>query len=85
MEKTVSKKFCDICEREVNYLQKCIVCGKEHCITCDAVIPGCAVNVDCCKICAQRDDVIQIVKDSAEPIFDIVKKRNMRLQGLLSI
>lgn len=84
MEKKIHKtvQICDICERENNYLQKCIVCGKEYCLTCQSVIPGCMIGVDCCKECTERDDVNEIVKKYAIPLFDTKKLRDEELKKL---
>lgn len=84
MEKKINKiiKICDVCEIENTYLQDCIVCGKEYCILCGSVMPGCMVSVNCCKKCGESDDVIEIVEEYAKPIVKIVEQRNNKLQRI---
>lgn len=86
MKQEITKEImiCDVCNREQNYLQKCIVCGKEYCLLCNSIIPGCIIQVDCCKKCAERDDVNEIVKKYAEPLAKTKRQRDIKLQALLS-
>lgn len=84
MEKKITKvaKICDVCHREVGWLDKCIVCGKDYCVTCDAIMSGCIVKPDCCRECAKREDVKKIVYHFAKPIVDILKQRDSKLKKL---
>jgi hypothetical protein len=86
MKKEVTKeiRICDVCERENTYLQKCIVCGKEYCLICQSIIPGCMISVGCCKVCADRDDVNEIVRKYAKPLSETKQQRDKELQALLS-
>ena len=72
---------CDICERPVGggLLTKCVVCGKEYCSTCEAIMCGCIHQPDVCKKCADHDAVKATVDKFAGPLMAVLKQRNAAL------
>lgn len=82
MKVEIPSKFvnaCDICQNQNLYLKKCIVCGKEYCFICEAVIPGCMHPPDICKDCGKDEKVQFVVHKYAKNIFDIVNYRDQEL------
>jgi hypothetical protein len=64
MKTTVPAKevqICDVCRREVPYLQKCKFCENEYCLSCSALIAGCVHTVDVCKKCETNETLLKIV------------------------
>ena len=84
MKKTIAgreRNFCDICNREQNYLNKCLVCGNEYCIMCHGIISGCVHQVDdICTNCSEIKNVINIVRKYAAPLEEIINKRGNELR-----
>ena len=74
---------CDICKSQKTYLEKCIVCGKEYCNICEAVMSGCMHQPDICKDCGKDEHVKFVVHKYAKNIFDIVNYRTQELINLV--
>lgn len=73
---------CDICKRETAVLTACLVCGKEHCWICRAIMAGCIVQPDVCKECGDMEAVIKIVDRFTKPLAATVVKRRQALRRL---
>lgn len=75
---------CDICHRQLGggLLTKCIVCGKEYCHTCEAIICGCVHRPDLCKKCAEHESVREVVGNFSKPLSDVLKLREKSLSKL---
>lgn len=78
---------CDLCRRETVCLNKCVVCGRDYCHTCEAIIMGCVHRVNACKECA--DDCVStgekiraLVRDFATPLDALLKKRDKALGAI---
>lgn len=74
-------EVCDFCNGE-GFLQKCLCCSKQYCLTCDGTIGGCWVSPDVCKSCADLDSVRKVVANYADQITPIVKRRDAALRKL---
>lgn len=75
---------CDICKRECtgSLLTECVVCGKEYCHTCEAIMSGCIHQPDVCKRCAENKAVQAAVKTFAPSLVRALKARDVVLAGL---
>lgn len=76
-------EVCDHCQRG-GYLETCIVCGRQHCLSCQGIIAGCWVGPKVCKECDDREDVRRVVARYAEQITPIIRKRTAALKRLPS-
>ena len=74
-------EVCDICRRDY-VLTTCRVCGRQFCLMCDALIPGCWVKPEVCKLCGKREDVQAVVQRYAKRITPIIKQRETALARL---
>lgn len=72
---------CDICERQCagSLLTKCVICGKEYCHICEAIMCGCIHQPDVCKKCAAHDAVKATVERFAPLLTGLLKRRNKAL------
>lgn len=75
---------CDICSRtsSTGLLTKCVVCGKEYCCVCEAIMPGCVHQPDICRQCGSLPKVRAFIERYAPLIGDVLKKRNASLRCL---
>ncbi len=73
---------CDVCHRETGYLSKCLVCGGEYCISCEAILAGCMMSMRVCRTCSKRDDVDAVSKKFAPRFVRIKNKRMAELKAL---
>ena len=75
---------CDICERESasSLLDKCVVCGREYCCTCRAIMCGCVHQPDVCKKCGDNEAVRAAVETFAPRISRVLDARDVVLSGL---
>ncbi len=73
---------CDICERPVggSMLTTCVVCGKEYCHLCEAIVAGCVHQPDVCKRCAESDSVRATVHRFSPKISRVLKARDRALR-----
>lgn len=78
-EETV--QVCDFCERD-GYLERCLVCGKEYCLTCRGIITGCWVQPRVCRECCRREDVSRLVAEYAGKITPIIEARHEALSAM---
>jgi len=76
-------EVCDTCGRD-GYLQTCLVCGGQYCLTCHTTMVGCWITVDVCQDCSGRDDVRGIVARAADKITPIIMRRKASLKRLKS-
>jgi len=74
-------EVCDFCRRE-RFLQTCIVCGRQYCLTDQGTVPGCWVGPNVCRKCDEREDVKKVCDKYANQITPIVRKRNDALKRL---
>lgn len=74
-------EVCDTCHCE-GYLQECLVCGGQFCLTHRAIIAGCWVSPDVCKACGSRADVQAVVEKAAAQIGPIIRARSAALVAL---
>ncbi len=74
-------EVCDICHRD-GYLQKCIVCQGQYCISHGGTVMGSYGFVDCCTDCARRDDVNKICSKYSKKLTVIYKERQTALRKL---
>ena len=75
---------CDVCKRETICLTQCMICGRDYCHTCEAVIMACVHQPEVCKNCADSatvtgEKVRSIVFDFAKPLVYLLKKRHAAL------
>lgn len=75
---------CDLCHRQKIYLKKCIVCGKDYCLSCEAIMSGCMHQPDVCEGCGREKNVIQVVVKYAKEISDTVSRRDEKLKNCCS-
>ena len=78
--KTVT--VCDICKRESLVLTACVVCGKEYCLTCKAIMAGCVHQSDVCRTCGESDLVKAVVERYVKPLITLLKRRDKALSAL---
>lgn len=71
--------ICDVCRREVPYVEDCEFCGIDYCLSCRAIIPGCAHQVDVCKKCENNDVVLKIVNKHTPLIVGALQSRRIEI------
>lgn len=73
---------CDICERQYagSLLTKCIICKKEYCHCCEAIMCGCIHQPQICKKCGDNEKVRATVDRFADPIVAVLRKRDTALR-----
>lgn len=84
MKQTLPAKeieVCDICHRE-GYLEVCVTCGKQYCITHQATISGSYGFLHLCCKCGKRDDVKEIAEKYSDKLYDIYQERKAAFQAL---
>lgn len=74
-------EVCDLCQRQKIYLKKCIVCGKDYCLLCESVIPGCMHQPGICKDCGGDQYVKDVVLKYSKDILNIVNRRDQELKN----
>ena len=75
-------EFCDICQCERKLLKTCLICGKQYCFFCEALIPGCMISANIGKCCGKRNDVWKIINEYADQIIPILDNRDSALKRL---
>jgi hypothetical protein len=73
---------CDLCRRETRALTECDVCGRSYCLTCDAIVMGCMIQLRACRDCGKRDDVKAVVERYAKKFRPIYRQRTAALKRL---
>ena len=84
MKVTVPAKeveLCDVCRREVAFLDTCLYCGNRYCLTCAAVIAGCIHSVRVCRRCENNETVLAIVSKHATPIKVAIATRDHEIKA----
>ena len=84
-EKRVTRTItvCDVCGRENQTFNHCIVCKKDHCFNCvSGPILGCIVRPDLCRECSERKDFLTVVAKWAKRIDSPRKRRDAELVAL---
>lgn len=83
MKKIVEKEvtICDVCECEQRLWGTCVICGKEHCLTCEGIGTN-PYRIDLCKICIKREDVEKVLTESLKPYRRQKTRVTGRLKGL---
>ena len=76
---------CDQCSTVRNFLQDCLVCGKQLCLTCSRAVAGCIVPFIVCADCLGCDDVRDLVSLYASKLTPIVQERNAKLAQLRNV
>lgn len=73
---------CDICQRQVGggLLSKCVVCGKEYCHICEAIMCGCIHQPKICEHCGANEKVKSVVQRFAKPILTLILKRDTAMR-----
>ncbi len=74
-------EVCDTCQHE-GFLQVCLVCGKQFCMSCHGIIAGCWVSPNVCRGCSRRADVLKVVGLYAKQITPIIAERRAALEAL---
>lgn len=74
---------CDICQHEGCFLRRCLVCQREFCLTCQAIMAGCMIQPKVCKECDDRDDVRAVVERYSHDFVKTYKLRDKALGRLL--
>ncbi len=71
-------EVCDLCRREIpsGCWSKCIICKKEYCRTCEAIIGGCIHQPKLCRECSKRDAVYDVVQRFASRIQRVLDDRD---------
>ena len=77
-------EVCDVCQRTdaPGPLTTCNTCGREYCLTCNAIIPRCWFPPDVCRRCSGREDVGAIVIQYSDEITPIISRRTNALKAL---
>ncbi len=74
---------CDICEHTMSsrgLLTKCVVCSRDYCHICEAIMCGCMVQPQVCRKCAEIEGVKLVVQDFAVPITALLKQRDKAMR-----
>lgn len=71
---------CDVCKNTVKYTTKCAFCGCDFCLSCRAIIAGCAHQVPVCGNCEDNETVLEIVNRHAVVIQTAINARNEELK-----
>ena len=73
---------CDICgdPKGGGLLTKCVICGKEYCYTCEAIMCGCIHQPQICKKCGDNEKVKATVDRFAKPIMAVLRKRDTAMR-----
>lgn len=74
-------EVCDICNREEKILYKCIVCGKDYCMLCEAIIAGCIHKVTICKNCSKDEYVKEVISKYAKMLSFVLDDRDKELKN----
>jgi hypothetical protein len=74
-------RVCDFCFRENQYLRTCIRCGREFCLTCNGIIPGCGIAPKTCRDCSGSHDVQRLCDQYAPKLSEILKERDAKIAG----
>ena len=74
-------EVCDFCQRD-GYLERCLLCRKQMCLICVGLIAGCMVSLTACKKCSHRADVVALVKQYADKIVPLIKRRDAAVRNL---
>lgn len=87
MKKRIPGKIievCDICERETAgcVLVRCIVCRKQYCITCEAIMVGCVHKPELCRECGRLDKVKAVIDRFVKPLLAVLDRRDKALARL---
>lgn len=74
-------EVCDLCSHQApaGCLTKCVICQKDYCHTCEAIMCGCIHQPQICKKCAGNDKVIELVGKFAHPLLLVLNKRDKGL------
>lgn len=73
---------CDICGQAKGggLLTRCVVCRKEYCYTCEAIMCGCIHQPEICKPCGENAKVRAVVDRFTKPLMDILRKRDAAMR-----
>jgi hypothetical protein len=85
MKKKVPAKtvdVCDVCHRESGFIETCIVCGGEYCISCRAIMCGCVHEVDACLDCGKLPIVQDVVERYVPRLMKVLNLREEALKRL---
>lgn len=74
-------EVCDICRHD-GYLQQCVFCARDYCLTCKALIYACWVEARVCEKCGEIDEVGELVRRFSKDITPIIKARRMALLAM---
>lgn len=72
-------EICDCCHREMSYLQTCKFCGGSYCLSCRAIISGCVHQVDVCRNCGDKPELVSIVEKYAPLIRTVLEARDIEI------
>lgn len=77
-------EVCDLCggEQPDYSLTACVVCGREYCLLCHAVVPNCRVPPKACRDCGKRADVTEVCDRYAKELGEVVGSRDSELRRL---
>jgi hypothetical protein len=73
-------EVCDICHCDKSVYEKCVVCGRQYCMICRAIMPGCIRQPDVCSECGETESVIAVVNKFVKPLVSILERRNIALK-----
>ena len=75
---------CDRCKRECagSLLTTCIMCGREYCGTCEAIMCGCVHQPHLCRDCGETDGAKAVVEKYATRLARIVRQRVNALKAI---
>ena len=74
---------CDTCGRVMSchgLLTKCVVCERDYCHTCEAIMYGCMVQPSVCKECAKIEGVRNTVAKFAPLLVKLLTQRDKALR-----
>jgi hypothetical protein len=80
-------EVCDFCKRDGHgCLTRCVICGKDYCHSCEAMICGCIHQPEICKSCGENEGVKDVILIFAGKLKKLLHKRDyaMRLKFLKS-
>ena len=77
-------EVCDRCKRarDGGLLTVCVMCGREYCYACEAIMCGCVHQPDLCRDCGETDAAKAVVEKYAKRLARIVRQRVDALKAI---
>jgi hypothetical protein len=76
-------ELCDVCGTKPGCsMDKCVVCGRDYCLICRAIVSGCIHSVDICKDCGKDQVVEDTILQFSPKLVTVVRERDAALRRL---